>query len=503
MPPRPSQPKAKPISLVESFRTRSHQLELHPQEKWVLGWVTLHLCFLPWALGTMHLWSQCTSLGLALIGFIVAARPRTYETHQTSGTPVSVRPLRRLWRFPLFWAGLLVLLYIAIQGLNPAWRYRSNASYWWLEPVAHLAWLPSGMEVPFATAGPWRALLIHASLWLTACTVWIGFMRRLSFRLLFTFLVVNGVLLSLLGLAQQVTHATGIFWLVPVRTQSFVASFIYRNHAGAYLNLMLALGAGLAWWYYTRGNRRLDKSSPAGVFTFAAIIIGLMVLFTFSRGAILLLLSFVVLAGLSFFWAQFRQPAHERRGAVILGLLLLLAGFVGTGLASLRVEDVWKRFEGMIVDPVASARDRTEAHAAAVEMLAAQPAYGWGAGCFRFGFPFHVYRHPEIYYSGTDQRKYWEHAHNDLLEYPIELGVVGSLLLAAPLGWLAWALLRRRCWANPLALLSVLGCGFTLVHARMDFVFQNPAILLTWVVLLLAAARWAELDNQPAKRESR
>lgn len=500
---RPTQPKAKAVSLVERFRPRSHQLELHPQEKWVLGWVTLHLCFLPWALGTMHLWSQGVSLGLALIGFIVALRPRSYEAHQTSSGPVSARPHLRLWRFPLFWAGLLILAYIAIQGLNPAWRYRSNSSYWWIEPVAHFGWLPSGMDVPFATAGPWRALLLHASVWLTVCTVWIGLMRRLSYRLLFTFLIVNGVALSLLGLAQQLTHATGIFWLVPVSSQSFVSTFIYRNHAGAYLNLVFALGAGVAWWYYGRSNRRMDKSSPAGVLTFAALIVGLMVLFTFSRGAILLLLSFVILAGLAFLRTQFRQPAHERSSAVTVGLILLLAGFLGTGLVSLKADNIWKRFEGMISDPVASARDRTQAHAAALEMFAAEPVFGWGAGCFRYGFPLHVYRHPEIYYSGTAQRKFWEHAHNDLLEYPIEFGVVGSLLMAAPLGWLGWALVRRRFWSNPLALLAALGCVLCLVHARMDFVFQNPAILLTWAVVLLSAARWAELDQQPSAKPGR
>ena len=469
----------------------------------MLGLVTLHLCFLPWALGAMHLWSQCVSLGLAAAGFITAACPRTYDTLQTAGESAYVRPLRRLWRFPLFWGGLLVLSYITIQGLNPAWHYRDNPSYWWLEPVAHLRWLPSGMDVPFAMAGPWRALIIHASLWLTVCTVWIGLMRRLSFRLLFTFLAVNSVLLSLLGLAQQLTNATGVFWLVPVSSQSFVATFIYRNHAGAYLNLLMTLCAGLAWWYYARSSRRLDKSSPAGVFAFAAIVVGLMVFFTSSRGAILLLLAFVALAGVSFILAQVRMSAHERSPAVMAALLILLTSFISIGLFSLKVENVWKRFAGMIVDPVASAHDRTEAHAAAAEMYTAEPVFGWGAGCFRFGFPTYLYEHPGIYYSGTDQRKFWEHAHNDLLEFPVEFGVVGSLLLAAPVGWMGFALVRRRFWANPLSLFAVLGCALTVVHSRMEFVFQNPAILITWMLVLVASIRWAEVDQQQTMRDVR
>ncbi len=139
--------KAETSPLAERFRPKDRQLELHPQEKWTLFWVTLHLCFLPWALGTMHLWSQCTSLALAIVGFIVAAQPRCYTEAQTGTEAVRVRPLQRLWRFPLFWIGLLVLVYIATQGINPAWRYRSNAAYWWIEPIKHLPWLPHGMDV--------------------------------------------------------------------------------------------------------------------------------------------------------------------------------------------------------------------------------------------------------------------------------------------------------------------------------------------------------------------
>jgi O-antigen ligase len=322
-------------------------------------------------------------------------------------------------------------------------------------------------------------------------------MRRLSFRLLFTLLVANGVLLAGLGLAQQLTHATGIFWSLKVNSQSFVASFIYRNHAGAYLNLVLALAAGLAWWHFTRANRRLAKSSPAGVFTFGAVAIGVMVLFSLSRGAVITMIAFIVFAGGAFSWSQFRQPDSRHGRIVLCGLIVLLGGFVAVGFHSLKAESVWQRFEGLIVDPVASTGDRIQAHAAATRMFAQQPVLGWGAGCFRFGFPGYIYQRADIYYSGRAQRKLWEHAHNDLLEYPIEFGLVGSAILGAGIAWLCWQLIRRRCWANPLASLATIGAGLTLVHAWGDFVFQNPAILTTWTVTVLAAGRWADLDRHP------
>lgn len=486
--------------MLGRFRARSPQVALHPLEKGTLALVVLHLCFLPWALGTVHLWSQLTSLGLALLGFVVAALPRTY-TAAESEPPARIRPLRRLGRFPLFWLGLFVLGYIAVQALNPAWRYRSNAAYWWIEAIDHVRWLPSGMDVPFPIAGPWRALIIHASLWLTLCTVWMGLLRRRSFRLLFTFLAVNGGLLAVLGLVQQLTHAKAVFWTIAVRSTSFVASFIYRNHAGAYLNLVLAVAVGLAWWHHDRARRRLERSSPSVVFLFIAAVLAIAALSTVSRGTALSLLLFLGVAGARFVWTRFHQPAAPRPWAALAALLLLFSGFLAVGLYAIRAQQVWARFEGLLIDPVASAWDRTQAHTAAAEMLAERPVLGWGAGCFRFGFPQYLYRHPDIYYAGIGRRKLWEHAHNDLIEFPLEYGVIGSAALAGSVAWLVWASLRRRGWRNPIAALVLLGAGLTVVHAWADFLFQCPAILLTWAVLLLAATRWSELDTTSAAPE--
>jgi len=467
--------------------------ELDPTERWLVGIVAVHLCFLPWAFGTVHLWSQLVSLALSTTGLVVALRPRPPGEDPASAAS-RTRPGARLLRFPLFWTGLALLAYIAVQGLNPAWRYASNASMWWLEPAAPVRWLPSGMAVPFSQAGPWRALIILGSLWLLVGSVWIGFLRRLSYRILFSVLVVNAALLALFGSIQKVTGATKIFGVYPPSNSSFIASFIYRNHAGAYFNLLLALATGLAWWHYQRAQRRFDKSSPAGLYAFAGLIVGVTVLFTYSRTATFLLVGFVGLVLGVFALRQFSQPAATRSRAMLLGLTLVFAAFLGAGLYALHIEKVWHNMATMIHDPAASARDRTQAHQAAAEMLCDHWAFGWGAGCFRYGFPRYVMNYPEIYYVGPSQRMFWEHAHNDLLEFPIELGAFGMAPVLFALGFLAWQLTRHRFWANPLSLIIGFGCVLTVAHGWVDFVFQCPAILLTWGFLLVAARRWSEFD---------
>ena len=461
----------------------------------------MHLCFLPWALGTVHLWSQLVSLALAAAGLGVALRPR--ELGESPTEPAGrTRPGARLLRFPLFWAGLALLGYIVVQGLNPAWRYTSNPSVWWLEPAAPVRWLPSGVAAPFAQAGPWRTLIVLASLWLLVCSVWVGLLRRLSYRILFSILVANAFLLSLCGSVQQVTGATKIFGFYVPSNPAFIASFIYRNHAGAYLNLLLALAAGLAWWHYQRARRRLERSSPAGLFAFGGLVIGFTVLFSYSRMATFLLLGFVALVVGAFAFRQFTQPAAARSRAMLLGLTVVFAAFLGTGLYALRIEKVWHRMESMLNDPVASSRARTLAHSAAADMLREHWGLGWGAGCFRYGFPRYVMNYPEIYYVGPAQRKFWEHAHNDLLEFPIELGAAGMAPVVFALGFLLWQLVRHRFWTNPLSLLVGCGCLLTMGHGWVDFVFQCPAILLTWGFLLVAARRWAEFDAAGTVRTS-
>ena len=101
---------------------------------------SLHVCFLPWALGTMHVWSQLTSLGFAAVGFILAALPRAVGSDFDDALRTRHWPAAQLLPSPIFWAALAFLGYIALQGLNPAWQFFSDGNSWWLEPLEHVSW---------------------------------------------------------------------------------------------------------------------------------------------------------------------------------------------------------------------------------------------------------------------------------------------------------------------------------------------------------------------------
>lgn len=479
---------------LEQFRARTKRLKVHPAETRVLWLVCLHLVFLPWALGGMRLWAQCTSLGLALLGFVFALVPRDYNEEHTGVGSFRLIMWPKVLRFPIFWIGAALLVLLTVQGLNPAWTYVTDGKNWWMQQVEHIRWLPAGVDVPFERWGPWRMLLIYASVWLTVCTVWIAFTRRRTVQRLLVTLCINGLLLAGFGVAQRLLGNGKIFWFYNSPNPSFFSSFIYKNHGGAYLLLALTVTCGLAGWYYLRGQRRLEKSNPSAVLAFFATCIAVSILTSYARGATLTMLAFLLGCIGAFIAHQFLGPSENRKPVVAIVLVLIFGFFLKTGFHSLRSGEAWDRIHQGLTRQDASLEAREHATRASLEMLREQGVRGVGAGSFRFIFPIYQHRDPALV-SHDGRRMFWEHAHNDVLQIPIELGAAGTLLIVLSIGYWFVRLIRSYFWANPLSACIVFGALLLVVYSWWDFPFQNPAILATWCVLWPVAATWAKLEE--------
>jgi hypothetical protein len=431
------------------------------------------------------------SLGLAATGMLFALLPRAAE----QGTEHGRSGWSRLVRFPLFWFGLGLLTLVVIQGMNPAWTFRADAKGWWMQALTHKSWLPTGVEVPFERGGPWRALVVYGASWLTVCSIWVGFTRRRTIQILFLGLTINGLLLAILGIVQRVAGNGKVFWFVESANPTFFSSFIYKNHGGAYLVLTLAITCGLTGWYYLRGQRRLDKSNPSGVLAFVATCIAVSVLTSYARGATLTMLAFLVVCIGAFVIHQLRSKHGGRSPVVTLVLVVIFGFFLKTGLEALQSREAWDRLKQGVTNQDTSLASRALATNAAKEMWRDYAVAGAGAGSFRFLFPIYQHRHPELLLL-NGRPAYWEHAHNDLVQIPIELGLAGVILLAAAGIYCFVALTRSSFWLNPLAASIALGGGLICLYAWWDFPFQCPAILVTWCALWPAVTLWSKLEDQ-------
>lgn len=480
---------------LEHFRAKTKRLKIHPREMLLLWALSLHMIFLPWAIGGMQIWGQLTSLGFAVLAFILALVPRHYtEEHTGAKNSFHLFMWPRLRRFPIFWLGLTLLAYVTVQGLNPAWIYVQNYNGWWMQRIDYVGWLPSGVNVPFEHGGPWLAFIRYASAWLTVCAIWTGFTRRRTVQIFFIVIAGNGLALALFGVAQRLLGNGKLFWFWESPNPFFFSSFVYKNHAGAYLVLILSIACGLAAWYYLRGVRRLEKSSPAGLFAFFATCIAISVLVSYARGATLIMLVFLSVAVGGFVIYQLRAPPTARQPLVAIVLAIIFGLFLKTGLEALNAGEAWVRIGRGLAGEDTSLESRRIATKASLNMLKDSWHTGSGAGSFRFLFPAYQQYYPEIF-SFNGKRLVWEHAHNDLVEFPVELGVPGLLLFLASIGYWMRQLIKSCFWENPLGVCVVAGAVLITGYAWWDFPFQCPAVLILWCALWPAVTLWTTFEE--------
>lgn len=351
----------------------------------------------------------------------------------------------------------------------------------------------------------WRQFIIYANVWLTVCALWIGITRRKSLHLLLGALVANACILGLVGFVHKASGGVKVLWLREFPGAASFASFVYQNHAGAYFSLLAFTSLGLAVWHFFEGRKRMARSTPSALWLIASLLLVFAVVFSLSRGAIISLTVFGMAAVIAVVILRFTSSTQSTIPAIVPVLVAL--GVVGTVAWMVRQVDfsaVYFRFEQLSKlqanDP--SVVSRRLAQESATAMLGDHWVRGVGAGGFRYLYPEYIRQQPMIYESG---RLFWEHAHNDWLEIPIELGAAGTALLLLAGGYLLLGFWRWGGWRHPLVLMIGLGGGQVMVHGLMDFPFQNPAILVTWWALVIISLRWLELDGgmpwKPALRQ--
>ncbi len=327
-----------------------------------------------------------------------------------------------------------------------------------------------------------------------------------------------GAFEAVLGVVLYATASSYRLFFTAV-DQGFRATgtFVYHNHFAGYMELMLALGIG--WMMALLGRERnIDQRRGPVSWLYAvlrflasskaplrALLIVFVVALIASRSRMGNAAFFVALwlVGGATMFALHRHGRADRRAARILALLmvsilaidvLIVGNVVGLNKVMHRIEATH-----LATRPVAPGRaprshreesvdQRVAPGISALGILRDHPWFGSGGGTFYLGFL--PYRPPEV-------EGFYRHAHDDYAEFLVESGVLGVLPLLALLvlsQWRGWRLLLGRdtsAFERGLAFASVMGVVELLIHATVDFNFQNPtnAALFLW---LLSLPHWIE-----------
>jgi hypothetical protein len=361
----------------------------------------------------------------------------------------------------------------AWMALNARSIYDSEFSFF--VPVRNFA-PPLAGSVDYAISGAWivrGALLLGTILFVSDLSQ----SSRWLLRLWYVIGLVGGSI-AFLGLLQKATGAQMIFWQPPPPPEfgvtTFFATYFYHGNAGAFLNLVWPLSAGLVIRAFT------SRSEPGlrALWFIVFILTIAAVLANTSRMAQLVALLLLIVISLHFGPSLLRKLFGAQKSIALAGGFAIVLALIALAQAT-HLEQPLNRWQ--TVSERIPADARWQASRVALGALSGAGFFGSGPGTFRVVFPGYNIG------SGDPVPGTWRFLHQDYLQTVLEWGWVGSLLWALLFfGGIAVGIrsynryaardwLPRRRVLQPVAIAALAGVA---LHAVVDFPFQIESIPL-------------------------
>ena len=358
---------------------------------------------------------------------------------------------------------LVALAWVARRIFRPFPLY-GNAFAWPLLAVAAMAVVQNlaGWTVdPYQTRGEalkWMALLLFFLMW---ANLFRDESTRRRFSLLLTWF---GFLLAVLAIVQFYSSPSLLYWFRPTPGASAFGTFVDRNH---YAVLMELIVPGALLLAFKRNEKQLVY------FVLCGLILASVTICASRAGAAIVAAEVIVVAGVTLFTGRrFRESAAEL--AKVVALIVLAIGLTFAAGTHRLLE----RFEGIDKDI-----NRVEVALATWEITQDRLFTGYGLGTFQLVFPS---------FAPFDDGHRWNHAHNDPLQFGMELGLAGFACQIVIIGLLISRKHSKEVWLG-----NILPLAGMWMHSLVEFPLQIPGLLLVGLAIL------AHIPQPSSKRSMR
>jgi len=412
----------------------------------------------------------------------------------------------KIGRVPLFVQGLWVsLLALQLLPLPTAWLNAPG-----LRGVSGYAGKMISIDVYSTQLYLSKALILLIVFWVTLSLI--NSQRRIE--LLAKVIVISGLFQAMLGVMLMASGTTFEVFFVPVIDGWAHGTFIYHNHLAGYLEMTLATGIGLmiakldgrsftSWRTRLHGWLSLLFSEKI-LLRVSLIIMVIGLVATRSRmGNSAFLASLLIVGLFTVILTKYMtrnisvKHKHDVTQAMMIFIVslividvVIIGGIVGIEKVVQRIENTNIETQARISRtevgapavqiPSESLEQRSQAARYAVQIVRDYPLLGLGGGTFHLAFPRYV---------KADVNGFYDHAHNDYVEIASETGLTGLLLLGVIIVhsiMRAIALLAqsRDQLQRGMAFASLMGMVSLLIHAAVDFNFQNPANAMLFLIMI-------------------
>ncbi|MDO8541007.1 MAG: O-antigen ligase family protein [Opitutaceae bacterium] len=444
-----------------------------------------------WAFGGNADWVQVPLAWWGSIGALITLTAIQDRVVHRRG---SLRILKWFWPIAAFNA------LVCAGTLNPSFREMAFDTDVMLVNVGARAGWPSSARPAAALHRLW----VFDATWITCFNLAFAIRQRRALRGLLLVLVANGLALAIFGTLQKFSGAKGLFFDAVASPQRyFFATFIYHNHWGAFMVLMIAMCLGLTWHYARRIKSRDMFHSPV----FAAVVVILLLAATVplstSRSCSVLVALLLAAAFLNWIFELIRKRRHFHESialpvaGAIAAALLLLAGVWFVARESIISRTAVTRNQIADMQARGSVGARSILYADTWQMAKDKLWFGWGMGSYP-----HVFTHYNSQTSVDRLPVFYHDAHSDWLQALAEHGLVGTLLLGA-MAIVPLLGIQRRYLTSAIPRYVLTGCGLLVLYAWIEFPFGNMAVVLFWWLGFFCSVQYARLHEHESSVESK
>ncbi len=272
-------------------------------------------------------------------------------------------------------------------------------------------------------------------------------------------LIVFGFILGIFAVIQHATWNGKIYWFKKPDYESVLpfGPYVNKNHFAGFIGMIIPLALGMSL-----RSRRFEKKM---MFAFLGIAMAVTLFFSLSRGGII---SFF--AGMLVFSILVLAKGVSRRKLIPILLFTLI---LGVFLAYLGISPIVSRFAQSEV----STEQRFSAWMGTLSAFRDYAVLGSGFGTFEYIFK--IYQPDGLY-------DYWGHAHNDYLELLLDLGIVGTVIVAIFLFIVLRTIIKTEWGSRGLYLKAAFLSSLSTiaVHNLVDFNLHIPSNALLFFLIL-------------------
>lgn len=329
-----------------------------------------------------------------------------------------------------------------------------------------------------------------------AALVFINSRQRL--RKMVTVIIIFGALAAFFAILQRLVSPNTIYGMEITMQAITFGSMINSHHFAAFLEMTIGLTLALFFGKATEKNKQAFLS-------LAAVIMGMAILLTGSRGGLLSLLGivgFIIAANLTRQSkdAKASENNNFRRNFAFIGgglaLILLLFGAV----ILLGGDQSLLRGVGL-QNPDDASNGRTHFWAIALKIFFDYPILGAGLDAFGTAFP---------QYDSWNGMYRVEQAHNEYLQTLADAGILGFVCIATFIYFLFKKALplvgaKHDGFRRGVAVGALAGCFGILIHSFFDFPLRTPSnmffflLLTTLAVVSVSSSRLSPIEKSRRK----